>query len=87
MAHPSASHPTKQSVNQLFPRVKNESICKQIRIVGILGRRMRTDDIIDIKMLLVIHGYSPPVSHEHSDILQFAGKEEISAACITVNIQ
>ena len=86
LARPAASHPTKQSVNQLFQGAKSESIRKQLT-VGILGRRMRTDDIIDIQMPPVILEYNPLVSLECSDILQFVGKEEISATCITVYIQ
>jgi len=48
---------------------------------------MRTDDIIDIQLPPVIFRYSPSVSLERSAILQFAGKVEISAACITVYIK
>ena len=55
--------------------------------MGILGRRMRTDDIIDIEMPHVIFGYNPPISLERSEILQFTGKKEISATCITVYIK
>jgi len=59
VAYPAISHPTKQSFNQPFQRAESESIRKQLRTVGILGR-MRTDNIIDIQIPPFIFGYSPP---------------------------
>jgi len=55
---PTGSQSTKKSINQPFQRAKNKSIRKKLRTVGILGRRMRTDDIIKIGMPPVILGYN-----------------------------
>ena len=78
VARPAGSQPTKQLVNQQLERAENESIHKQLRTVCILGKRMRNNDIIEIRMPLVILEYSPLLSLEHNYTLQFVGKEQIS---------
>ena len=54
--------------------------------MGILGRRMRTDDTIKIGMPPVILENRPLLSLGRSDILQYIGKEQITVACIIVYI-